>query len=167
MVVKSPTIAESLVVVAGSGQARSTITRLSEAFSRLFVMGRRPVLLRDLDSWQPTVISPFLAAHARGLLPLFVMAGNAVWRDLGETPFPVRMQDCTRALAGIELVSIIPPDGDLTPLMLAMMEAISQVADQTGILVNELGPLIERAPGAEWVGAKLAMVPRPAAEVPS
>ncbi|WP_288006715.1 hypothetical protein, partial [Acidiphilium sp.] len=84
-----------------------------------------------------------------------------VWADLGETPFPVRMQDCRRALAGIELVSIAAPDGNLTPLMLAMMEAISQVADQTGILVNDLGPLIERAPGAQWVGATLAMVPQP------
>ncbi len=163
----SPSPAESLVVVPGSGQARSTITYLSEAFSQLFVMGRRPVLLRDADSWQPTEISPFLASHAKGLLPLFVMAGNAVWADLGETPFPVRMQDSARALAGIELVSVVPPDGNLTPLMLAMMEAISQVADQTGILVNELGPLIERAPGAEWVGAKLAMVPKPASGVAS
>jgi hypothetical protein len=158
---KSQPPSESLTVVAGSGQARSAIALLSTAFSRLFVMGRRPVLLRDLDSWQPTVISPFLASHAKGLLPLFVLAGNAVWADLGETPFPVRMQDCRRALAGIELVSIAAPDGNLTPLMLAMMEAISQVADQTGILVNDLGPLIERAPGAQWVGATLAMVPQP------
>ncbi|MCW8309420.1 hypothetical protein AruPA_20605 [Acidiphilium sp. PA] len=48
---KSSPPSETLTVVAGSGQARSTIAVLSNAFSRLFVMGRRPVLLRDLDSW--------------------------------------------------------------------------------------------------------------------
>lgn len=156
----SPSPVELLAVVPGSGQARSTITHLSEAFSQLFVMGRRPVLLRDADSWQSTEISPFLASHAKGLLPLFVMAGNAVWAGLGETPFPVRMQNSPGALACVELVSIMPPDGNLTPLMLAMMEAISQVAGETGILVNELGPLVARAPGAEWVGARLTMVPK-------
>lgn len=150
---------EPFEVVAGSGRSRMTIAALSGAFNRLFIMGDRPVLLRDLDSWKISAVSPFVASHARGLLPLFVMAGNAVWCELGETPFVVRVQDCPIALTGVELVSVVSETEDLTTLMLAMMEAISQVADPTGIMVNDLGPLVARGPVAERLVATLALVP--------
>lgn len=154
---------EHLAVLPGSGQARISVAGLSDAFNKLFIMSNRPVLLRDLDSWKVGRVSPFIAAHVRGLLPLFVMAGNTVWSDLGETPFSVRVQDCPTALTGIELVSVVSETASMTPLMLAMMEAISLVADTTGIMVNDLGPLIARGPVAERTDASLSVVPGGAA----
>lgn len=142
----------------GSRPARRAISGLSEAFHRLFIMGNRPVLMRDLDSWREGRVSPFVASHPQGLLPLFVMAGNALWTDLGEPAFSVRVRDCARALTGIELVSVVSRTENLQSLMLAMMEAISQVAAPTGIKVNDLAPLIARAPVAERLVASVAAV---------
>lgn len=164
---KNSTRAEQWETVTGSGQARMAIAGLSEVFHRLFIMGNRPVLLRDLDSWREGRVSPFIAAHPQGLLPLFVMAGNALWTDLGEPAFSVRVRDCASALTGIELVSVLSRTDNMQSLMLAMMEAISQVADPTGIRVNNLAPLIARAPVAERLGAGLTVVRGGAAAVRS
>jgi hypothetical protein len=149
-----------MTIFEGSGHAKQTVAGLSSTLSRLLIMADRPVLVRNMENFQLATVSPYLAAHPRGFLALFAMAGNALWSDLGEPPYQIRLQDCPESVSGFELISVITAGANLDALILAIMEAISQVTDETGIVLNDLDAWVACAPPAELVGPDLSIVAR-------
>ena len=58
-----------------------SVESVSRTMEVLLVQGGRSVVYRDKANGQDLVISPLSAASASGLLPAFVVAGEAVWRQ--------------------------------------------------------------------------------------
>ncbi|WP_024882342.1 hypothetical protein [Methylosinus sp. LW3] len=100
-------------------------------FEKLLRMGGRPVVFEG-------VTVPFdSAAAADGLLPLFLLTGEALWREVKGEGFGLTTQPDDGALLGYRLAVI--DAGSFTMAMLATMEAISQACGPNGIVVEKLG----------------------------
>ncbi len=109
------------------------------------------IVYRDRASGQDLVVSPTSAACPSGLLPAFVVAGEAVWREATGNGFSLDIMRDPQALLGYRLRGI--GAGHFATVMLATMEAAAQVAGPSAIVVNELNALwsaatdrIERRP---------------------
>lgn len=93
---------------------------------------------RDTDALERPV-SPALAASPSGLLPAFVVAGEAVWRAATGHGFALQVAHDPDALLGYRLTAI--GAGGYAAIMLATVEAMSQAARGGALLANDLGPL--------------------------
>ena len=113
-----------------------TVSRTMEA---LLTRDRRSVLYRDEATGQDLVVSPPSAASPAGLLPAFVVAGEAVWREATGKGFSLDIVRNPQALLGYRLRGI--GAGHFATVMLATMEATAQVAEPSAIVVNELNTL--------------------------
>jgi len=87
----------------------------------------------------PVLVSAPSAASRAGLLPAFLVAGEAVWREAVGNGFALDIVGDPHALLGYRLRGI--EAGHLTTVMLATMEAAAQVAGPSAIVVNDLGAL--------------------------
>ena len=58
-----------------------SVESVSRTLEALLTRDTRSVVYRDKANGQDLVISPLSAASASGLLPAFVVAGEAVWRQ--------------------------------------------------------------------------------------
>jgi hypothetical protein len=99
----------------------------------------RSIVCRDGATGQDLVMSPPSAASPCGLLPAFVVAGEAVWREATGTGFSLDIVRDPQALLGYRLRAI--GAGHFATVMLATMEATGQVAGPLAIVVNELNAL--------------------------
>jgi hypothetical protein len=70
-------------------------------------------------------ISTELASAPFGLLPVFLVAGDTVWRDATGTGLGVELRADPQALLGHQVVGV---GGPFSTVMLSMMEAIERVA---------------------------------------
>jgi len=86
-----------------------------------------------------TVVTVPSAASPSGLLPAFVVAGEAVWREATGNGFSLDIVRDPQALLGYRLRGI--GAGHFATVMLATIEATSQVAGPMAIVVNELNAL--------------------------
>jgi hypothetical protein len=116
-----------------SGVSVESVSRTIEV---LLVQGGRSVVYRDGASGQDLVVSPASAAAPSGLLPAFVVAGEAVWREATGNGFSLYIVPEPQALLGYRLRGI--GAGHFATVMLAMMEATAQVAGPSAIVVNDL-----------------------------
>ncbi len=96
----------------------------------------RDILYRDPATGTNLTITPAIAASPDGLLPAFVVAGEAVWREATGRGFELDIVRDREALLGYRLRGI--GAGTFTTVMLATMEATAQVAGPTAIVVNDL-----------------------------
>jgi len=92
---------------------------------------------------QDLVVSPLSAASPSGLLPAFVVAGEAVWREATGNGFSLDIVPDPQALLGYRLRRI--GAGHFATVMLATMEATAQVAGPKAIVVNDLNALSSAA----------------------
>ncbi|WP_166144098.1 hypothetical protein [Methylosinus sp. RM1] len=107
------------------------IADVEAVLEKLLRKGARPVLFEG-------VTIPFdVAAAADGLLPLFLLTGEALWREVKGEGFGLTTQPDEGALLGYRLAMINA--GSFTMAMLATMEAISQACGPNGIVVEKLG----------------------------
>jgi len=113
-----------------------TVSRTMEA---LFAREGRSIVYRDRATGQDLVVSPPSAASAAGLLPAFVVAGEAVWREATGNGFSLDIVRDPQSLLGYRLQGI--GAGHFATVMLATMEAAAQVAGPAAIVVNELNAL--------------------------
>ncbi|HKM61427.1 MAG TPA: hypothetical protein VJY39_02950 [Acidisphaera sp.] len=77
-----------------------------------------------------------VAAAADGFLPALITAGEAVWREVTGAGFALDIARDTSALLGYRLRGV--GAGSFTSVMLAMMEATSQVARPEAIVLSDL-----------------------------
>jgi hypothetical protein len=96
----------------------------------------RNILYRDAATGTTLAVTPAAAASPEGLLPAFVVAGEAVWREATGRGFELDIVRDRDALLGYRLRGI--GAGTFTTVMLATMEATAQVAGPTAIVVNDL-----------------------------
>jgi len=89
---------------------------------------QRRIVFHDVAAGRHIEVTPAQAAAPDALLPAFVVAGEAVWREL-----------TGKALLGYRLRGI--GAGNFATVMLATMEAAARVAGPRTIVVNELGAM--------------------------
>jgi hypothetical protein len=83
--------------------------------------------------------APDSAAAPSGLLPAFLSAGDAVWREATGKSFGVEIAADPNTVLGFTVRGIHA--GTFATVMLAVMEAIEQVARPNLLLVNDLARL--------------------------
>ena len=127
------------------------VESVSRTMEALLAREGRRILYHDKATGQDLVVRPPSAASPSGLLPAFVVAGEAVWREATGNGFSLDIMRDPQALLGYRLRGI--GAGHFATVMLATMEATAQVAGPSAIVVNELNALwsaatdrIERQP---------------------
>ena len=120
-----------------------SVESVSRTLEALLTRGKRSVVYRDGATGQDLVVSPLSAASPSGLLPAFVVAGEAVWREATGNSFSLDIVPDPQALLGYRLRRI--GAGHFATVMLATMEATAQVAGPKAIVVNDLNALSSAA----------------------
>jgi hypothetical protein len=120
-----------------------SVEAVSRTVEALITRDTRSVVYRDEVTGQDLVVSPLSAASPSGLLPAFVVAGEAVWREATGNGFSLDIVRDPEALLGYRLRGI--GAGHFATVMLTTMEATAQVAGPSAIVINDLQ--------AVWSGA--------------
>ena len=94
------------------------------------------LVLRDGATGQHLTLSPEAAGSPDALLPVFLTAGEAVWRQATGKGFALDLAPDPQTLLGYRVRSI--GRGPFSAVMLSMMEATAQVARPDMLLVNDL-----------------------------
>jgi len=138
-----------------------TVELVSRAMEAVLSHEGRLVVYFDPAIGDELPITWTLAASPAGLLPAFVVAAEATWREATGHGFALDIVRDREALLGYRLRSI--GAGSFTTLMLATMEAVAQVTASGTVVASELGAVwsaatdrIERgirAEAARTVGA--------------
>ena len=119
-----------------SAVAVDAVARTMEA---LLECAQRPVLYRDAATGRELTVDRRIVASPAGLLPAFVVGGEAVWREVTGKGFALDIVGDPDALLGYRLREI--GAGTFASVMLATMEAAAQVARPDAIVVNDLNAL--------------------------
>lgn len=112
------------------------IHEVSSTLERLLVQSGRPVVLVTGVNGEFVQIAPDSAAAPDGLLPVFLVAGEAVWRECVGDGFGLDIIRDADALLGYRVVGI--RKGLFASVMLGMMEALAQAVRSEQIVVGEL-----------------------------
>lgn len=95
-----------------------------------------PLVLRDRATNELLPAGYELAGDPGGLLPVFLVAGEAVWREATGKGFALAVQRDPAALLGYRMGGI--GAGSFCSVLLSTIEAASQVARPDRLLVNDL-----------------------------
>ena len=110
--------------------------RVSAVLETLLRDSGKPICITDLTTGEVQSVSPELAASPAGLLPLFLAAGDTVWRDTTGRRLGIKQVDDPQSLLGVRTKSI--GAGPVTPVLLSVMEAIAQAERPDMLLVNDM-----------------------------
>lgn len=119
----------------------------------------KPLRIADLTTGEVQDVSPELAASPTGLLPLFLAAGDTVWREATGRRLGIVQAADPEALLGQRTASIAP--GPVAPVLLSMMEAIAQAERPDMLLVNDMNRQWKAA--TERMRRAKALLPTPGA----
>ena len=110
------------------------------------------LLLRDKATGEVLTPPVEVAGHAHGLLPVFLVAGEAVWREATGRGFGLHIRRDEVALLGYRVEAV--GAGTFAEVMLATMEAVEQ-SGQDGHASGEPGHLlVNDLYGAVWQAAR-------------
>ena len=112
------------------------VIAVGRTMEALLAQEGRSVVYVDRTAGETLTITPASAASPAGLLPAFLVAGEAVWREATGNGFALDIIRDPTALLGYRLNGI--GAGTFTTVMLATMEAAAQVASPEAFLVNDL-----------------------------
>jgi hypothetical protein len=112
------------------------VHEVSRTLEWLLVQSGRPIVLAAGDNGEFVKIAPDSAAAPDGLLPVFLVAAEAVWRECVGDGFGLDIIRDADALLGYRVVGIRM--GLFASVMLAMMEALAQAVRSEQIVVGEL-----------------------------
>ena len=129
------------------------------------LIGRgRPVAALDQTTGEIVAVSPHLAAAPHGFLPLFLAAGDTVWRDATGRSLGIELQPDPQTMLGQRVRAIGSPA--FAPVMLSMMEAMAQAQRPDMLLLNDLhGPWMAAQERLHW-RRQLAVLDAPAPKLP-
>jgi len=139
----------------------TSLPQVSRILAGLLAGSGRVVSLRDKAAGHDIIVSPDLAAAPEGVLPMFLAAGEAVWRDATGRGFGLRIEADPAALLGYRAAAVTA--APFSVIMLATMEAIEQVARPGVVPVHALDAVwreaVNRIPVAVPPGAAPAAGP--------
>lgn len=113
------------------------IAAVSRMLQCLLAQSGRAILYDCRASKRTLSYAPDSAASPSGLLPAFLSAGDAVWREATGKSLGVEIVPDPDTVLGFTVCSIRP--GSVAVVLLSVMEAIEQAAHADSILVNDLG----------------------------
>jgi hypothetical protein len=118
---------------------------VSRVLRALLVEADREILVED-GPHRDLVSIPFDAAAAEdGLLPVFLVAGEAIWRDATGRGFELKLKRDLGALMSWRIEAI---RGEaFSAVLLSVMEAIATVARPDGVMVLDLARVFDEATG--------------------
>ncbi|WP_139323467.1 hypothetical protein [Roseomonas sp. TAS13] len=119
------------------------ICAVSRTMEQLIRRGGKPVVLQDGATGQALGLSPEAGGSPSGLLPVFLAAGEAVWREATGKGFALDVAPDPQALLGYRVRGI--GNGPFSAVMLSVMEATAQVARPDMLLVNDLDAVWQAA----------------------
>jgi len=109
----------------------------------LLIEANRAILVED-GPRRDLVSIPFDAAAAEdGLLPMFLIAGEAIWRDMTGHGFELGLKRDLGALMSWR-IEAIRAEG-FTCVLLSIMEALAMVAGPRGVMVLDLAHVFDEA----------------------
>lgn len=112
------------------------ITAVSVMLQRLLEQSGRAILYDCRASRRTLSYGPDSAAAPSGLLPAFLGAGDAVWREATGKSLGIEIAADPDTVLGYTVVGITSQS--IAVVLLSVMEAIEQVAREDSILVNDL-----------------------------
>ena len=112
-----------MTAIAGEGQP--DLEQVGRVLEVLIERSGRQVTTLDRATGVIEPISAGLASAPFGLLPVFLVAGDTVWRDATGSGLGVELRADPQALLGHQVVRI---GGLFSNVMLSVMEAIERVA---------------------------------------
>lgn len=134
---------------------------VGKTLERLLDRPDRRLAMLDRATGKDVAISSGLAASPSGFLPVFLVAGDAVWRDATGRSFGIQLARDPSAMLGYRSHAI--GSGPFSAVMLSMMEAVEQAARPGMLLVNDFDKLwraIEAGLGeATWPHRRSAPFP--------
>jgi hypothetical protein len=119
------------------------VAYVSEVVRALLIEAGRDILVED-GRRQDRVAIPFDTAAAEdGLLPVFLVAGEAIWRDVTGRGFELALERDLGALLSWRIAAIRA--ATFSAVLLSMMEAIAEVARPDGVMVVDLARIVDEA----------------------
>jgi hypothetical protein len=119
------------------------VAYVSQVVRALFDEEGHDVFIEDAPR-QDLVPIPFDAAAAEdGLLPVFLVAGEAIWRDVTGRGFDLALEHDLGALLSWRIKTIEAES--FSCVLLSMMEAIAQVARPDGVMALDLARVCDEA----------------------
>jgi hypothetical protein len=116
---------------------------VSEVVRALLIEANREILVEDSPR-QDLVPIPFDAAAAQdGLLPVVLVAGQAIWRDVSGRGFELKLTRDLGALLSWRIEEIRAET--FSSVLLSVMEAIAQVAHPEGVMALDLARVLDEA----------------------
>lgn len=136
---------------------------VSRTLDQLLGRSQRSLMMFDRGGSTLLPLSRDLAVAPDGVLPVFLVAADTIWRDATGKSFGVRLARDPSALLGFRADGI--HGGPFSAVMLSMMEAIEQTARPSMLLVNDFDRLWRSVEAGFSVGAEPSrrpgMVPGP------
>ncbi len=123
--------------------ASLNIDYVSRVMEALLIDAGLQILLEDKASGAAVHVPVDSAVAADGLLPIFLSAGEALWRDATGETFGLRSEKDISAYFDWRVQEI--EAARFSALILATMEALSQAATPQGIMAVELGRVFDDA----------------------
>lgn len=120
---------------AGTAQGQRDLELVSRTLETLIEQSGRQVVLLDRPAGMTRPVSAELASAPIGLLPVFLVAADTVWRDATGKELGIRLVRDPQSLFGYRAVGA---GGPFSVVMLSMMEAIEQVALPGEIPIEQL-----------------------------
>lgn len=134
------------------------------ALRRLLERDGRPLVLTDRATGAPHRVSLDLAVAPDGLLPVFLAAGEAVWKSATGHGFGLRIVEDPDALLGYRAAGV---DGaPRSVVLLAVMDAIRQIRSPEALPVNDLNAVWRKAQDVAAEARPVAMPARSAGPSP-
>ncbi|MDE1905053.1 MAG: hypothetical protein KGH75_01200 [Rhodospirillales bacterium] len=115
------------------------VDRVGRTMRVLLERTGRPVVYDDPASRSRLEISAAAASAPGGFLPAFLVAGEAIWRDLTGKGFALQIARDDKALLGYRAESI--GAGTFATVMLSAIEAMHQVSGPGAIVVSDFNTL--------------------------
>lgn len=109
---------------------------VSRTLQRLLEQTGRSILYDCRASRRTLSFAADSAAAPSGLLPAFLCAGDAVWREATGKGLGVEITTDPGTVLGYTVIAI--QGGTFSTVMLAVMEAIEQAAQPDTLLINDL-----------------------------
>ncbi|MGC9271451.1 hypothetical protein [Acidiphilium sp.] len=117
------------------------LTRVSRVLEAVLDRDSRPVMLRSMASWQLHRVPTHVAAAPAGLLPAFLVAGDALLREATGKGVETDLQPERVSLLGYRVASV--RHQRFSDVMLAMMEATDQIARNGRLMADDLKLVFE------------------------
>ncbi|MDQ2804616.1 MAG: hypothetical protein M3Y41_18755 [Pseudomonadota bacterium] len=119
------------------------LTLVSRTLQRLLEQSGRAIFYDCRASRQTIAYAPDSAAAPTGLLPAFLTAGDAVWREATGKSLGAEIVTDPKTVLGFTVRGIHA--GTFATVMLSVVEAIEQAAQPQMLLVNELARVWQHA----------------------